>query len=166
MYIRNLKVRKRNHQGLTLVELVLFIVVLSIAVIGVLKVMTLTTARSADPIVQKQALAVAEALLEEVMLMPFTINDPDGMALTPPVIVLETPGPEPAYAAQTQAETRGSNVAPFDNVNDYDNLTIAGGGVGLGNGAGVAVPLGYSANVVVTSENGFGPAGAQVDAAQ
>lgn len=62
----------RRQQGLTLVELVIAIVVIGIAVTGVLAVYTTMVARSADPMIQEQAVAVAEAYLEEILLHPFT----------------------------------------------------------------------------------------------
>jgi MSHA pilin protein MshD len=51
----------RRQSGLTLVELVIFIVIVSIAVVGVLQVISLTTRHSVDPQTRKQALAIAEA---------------------------------------------------------------------------------------------------------
>ena len=73
--------RKINFQsGLTLIELVIFIVVVSVGVVGILAVMNVTTRHSADPMVRKQAIAIAESLLEEILVKDFT--DPDGVAAT------------------------------------------------------------------------------------
>jgi len=69
--------RRRKSRGLSLVELVVFIVIVSTAVAGVLGVMDVTTRSSVDPMIHKQALAIAEAVLEEVQLQPFTYCDPD-----------------------------------------------------------------------------------------
>jgi len=63
----------------------------------VLTVMDRTTRSSADPMIQYQAIAIAEAYLEEALLKDF--NDPDGLG----------------------GETR----ATFDDVNDY-NFTDVG----------------------------------------
>jgi MSHA pilin protein MshD len=68
-------------------------------------------------------------------------------------------GPELTYANQAADETRGSAVAPFDNVNDYHNLTLTGGDHDLGNAGNVVVPAGYTASVAVTTEAAFGPSG-------
>jgi MSHA pilin protein MshD len=65
----------RRNSGVTIVELVIFIVVVSAAVAGVLSVMNVTTSHSADPQIRKQALSIAEALMEEVSLAPFTYCD-------------------------------------------------------------------------------------------
>ena len=71
--------RREAHRprGATLIELIMFIVVVGAAVTGVLGAISYATRASVDPMVQKQALAIAEAVLEEVQLMPFTYCDPD-----------------------------------------------------------------------------------------
>jgi len=89
----------KNNRGFTLVELVVSIVVVSIALGGVLMVMTYTMRRSADPMLQHQAVAIAESYLEEVLLHAY--SDPDGVS--------------------------GEAVRSlFDDVGDYDGLTDIG----------------------------------------
>lgn len=103
--------------GISLLELILFIIIVGVGVAGLLLVFNTTLAKSTDPMIQKQMLAIAEALLEEVESKPFTYcetNDANattaasaaGCATTP-----EAMGPE-------GAESR-SGATPFDNVNDY-----------------------------------------------
>jgi MSHA pilin protein MshD len=168
MSINNSANPRGNEGGLTLIELVLFIVIISIAVVGVLQVMSYTTRYSADPQMRKQALALAEALLEEVQLMPFTNCDPEAFdAATGNCTRLEASGPEAGNAAagQSQGEARGSLVAPYDNVNDYDGFTLLAGGTDIS--GIVAAPPGYTATVTVVPEAaGLGPAGAQPAAAE
>lgn len=120
----------RNQRGLTLIELIVFIVIVSVALAGVLTVLNHTTRYSADPMVRKQALAIAEALLEEVMLQPFTWCDPDDANAPTATGYAGCTVAENTLAAEA-GEARGS-ATPFDNVNDYNGLTtttnIAGGG--------------------------------------
>ncbi|MBI5658359.1 MAG: type II secretion system protein [Nitrosomonadales bacterium] len=106
----------------------MFIVIISIAVTGVLLVMNTTTAHSADPLIRKQALAIAESLLEEVELMPFTFCDPNdanaASAVSPASCTAGLSqdvitGPTPA------TETRYSATDPFDNVADFSNFNMA-----------------------------------------
>ena len=120
-----------RQRGLTLIELIVFIVIVGVALAGVLTVFNVTGKSSADPLIRKQALAIAEAVLEEVLLQPFTWCDPDD-ALAETVM---------AYAGCTFAEnnlaaeggeSRGGGAPHLDNVNDYNGLSvttnIAGGG--------------------------------------
>ncbi len=62
---------KCRQKGFTLIELIIFIVVVGIGVTGVLSVFSTNIRSSADPLVRKQALAIAESLLEEILLKEF-----------------------------------------------------------------------------------------------
>lgn len=107
----------RDARGLTLVELVVAIAVVAIGVTGVLLAYVMSVRGSSDSLAQKQALAIAEAVLEEIQLMPYTYCDPDD-AVAETATAPEgcnTPqgiGPQPG-------ETRTGTVTPFDNVGDY-----------------------------------------------
>lgn len=146
----NRHLRRRRDQGVTLVELVMFIVIISIALAGVLQVMRLTTANSADPLRRKQALMIAEAMLEEVQLAKFTYCDPtssnaDSAVNSAACAVPERFGPD-------AGETR-----PYDNVNDYvsqantpTNAFNSGTGVLTdANGNPISVQ-GYAVSLVIT----------------
>jgi MSHA pilin protein MshD len=159
----------RHESGVTLIELVMFIVVVGVAAAGIVGVIGYATRASVDPMTQKQALTLAEAVLEEVQLMPFTYCDPDdpqaGTAQS------GTVGPTGCSAGGVEVigaeagapfgpETRTGVATPFDNVNDYDNFTMAGGIVDI---AGNAVPLpelaAYTASVTVSNQGLVGIAG-------
>jgi MSHA pilin protein MshD len=72
-----LNLERRKSRGLSLIELIMFIVIVGAAVAGIIGMISLTTQSSADPMVRKQALSIAEAMLEEVRLQPFTLCDAD-----------------------------------------------------------------------------------------
>jgi MSHA pilin protein MshD len=86
-----------RRRGFTLVELVVLIVVIGIAAAGVLLVFQNTVRGSADPQIRKQALAIAEAMLDEILLNAF-VHD----ATAPP-------------------------RANFNDVDDYDGFSTATG---------------------------------------
>lgn len=141
-----------RQRGMTLIELIVFVVIVSVALAGVLTVLNVTAKSSADPMIRKQMLAIAEALLEEVQSQPFTWCDPDdpqaatatsnvvGAAGCTSAASVEAVGRE-TYGGGT--DTRGSNSFPLDNVSDYNGLAISTGITGT------AMPSGYSASVVV-----------------
>jgi MSHA pilin protein MshD len=152
----------RRSRGMTLIELIMFIVVIGVAAVGVVGVIGYATRASTDPMIHKQALAIGEALLEEVQLMPFTYCDPDdpqaGTAQTATVGAsgcsaggVEAPGAE--GAAPYGPETRVSATTPFDNVNDYNGFTMAGGIVDIaGNPVPIAELAAYTASVSVAGQ--------------
>lgn len=117
---------RSTHVGTTLIELVVFIMIVSVAIAGVLIVIDRTARYSTDPLITKQALAIAESLLEEVQLMPFTYCDPDDANISTAISSLacatttEALGPEVA-----QGETRYNAAFPFDNVNDYQGFAMS-----------------------------------------
>lgn len=100
----------RLQRGMTLVEMLLAIVILSVGLVGVLAGYSVVVKDSADPLVRKQMLAIAEEMMEEISLKPF---DPTGTA---PVNGLK--------------DCRsGLDVAPrtgFNDVADYNNYSTTG----------------------------------------
>lgn len=125
----------RREGGFSLVEQIVFIVVVGVAVAGVLLALNVVTRGSVDPMIQKQALAVAEAVLEEVQLQSFTYCDPDdpqaATALSASVGATGcSAGGVEAIGAEAAApygpETRLGGTTPFDNVNDYNTFSMTG----------------------------------------
>jgi len=135
-----------DQRGLSLIELLVFIVVVGIAVGGVLSVYSLNVRSSADPMLRKQALAIAESLLEEVLSKPYTYCDPDDANADTALNAAGCATPE--GIGTEGVEDRYSNVTPFDNVNDYDGFSMMAGIVDL-SGTAVAGLGGYTAAVKV-----------------
>ena len=141
---------RRAQSGVSLIELVMFIVIVGIAVVGVLQIFDIGARNSPDPMRRKQALAIAESMMEEVRLAHFTFcdgNDP----------LAEDPATQ-SIAQCTIPEVMGpelNNSRPFDNVNDY-------GGSYTTDAAGNSFPACYTANVAVVADATLGPAGGQI----
>lgn len=123
------------QRGLTLVELIVSMVIISIALGGVLMVMNFTTSHSADPMIQHQAVAIAEAYMEEIVLQPY--NNPTG-----------------GYSGTTRSL--------FDDIGDYDGLNDVG--ATNQNGDAIAGLENYTVSVVVAAPASFGPAANVVQA--
>lgn len=130
----------RKCAGISLVELLVFIIVVGVAVAGVLAVMNITTQKSADPMIRKQALAIAEGMLDEILLKDFS-NPPGGFT-----------------GAATPA-----NRQYFDDIGDYNGYASTG----AYDLTGTALPAlaGYNISVAVV-DAALGPAAAQVPAGQ
>ena len=136
----------RRLRGLSLIELVIFIAVVSAALAAVLSVFIQTTGTSADPMLRRQSLAIAESVLEEVSLMPFTFCDGDDTNVT---TATSTAGcVSGADAIGPDSENRFA-TPQFDNVNDYHGYSMSGI-VDITNTA-VTGLSGYSASVAVTA---------------
>jgi len=137
----------RRAQGLTLIELLMFIVVVGIALAAMLRIFITATTASADPMIRRQQLAIAESLLREVQLMPFTWCDPTSDANVATANstadcagLLEGMGPEPG-------QTRYGPTNYFDNVNDYAGFSMSG--IRDLSNTAVAGLSGYTASVAV-----------------
>lgn len=142
-------IRQSRQSGVTLIEQIVFIIIMSVGVIGLVSVMGQMIQRSADPMRTKQLAAIAESLLSEVLHQPFTWCDPEdanasvalsyaGCATYPQNTVTTVPvGVESRYGT-------GPGTA-FDNVADY-------GGWGMNNindASGANAMLGYRADVAI-----------------
>jgi len=64
-----------TERGFTLIELIVFIVVVSAGLAGILSVMNTTVQFSAEPMARKQAMVLAESILEEVVQKDYADKD-------------------------------------------------------------------------------------------
>lgn len=114
---------KRSRQrGLTIIELIMFMVIVGVAAAGIMQVLNMANRNSADPIRRKQAMLIAEAYMEEVQLASFTACDPADANATTATIAEFAPGDTSRCADATTVEQWGpetGNQRPFDNINDY-----------------------------------------------
>ena len=162
---------QKSHRGFSLVEMVVFIVIVTTAIAGVIGALAFMSGHSADPLARKQAIAIAESLMQEIQQMPFTFCDPDDPNASTANSAADCSansqanlnGPSPA------TESRYSAVNPFDNVADYGGFTMPGGGCAgicrIGNNTAIDGLNAYSASVAITQAGGAGAfAGLPADA--
>jgi MSHA pilin protein MshD len=78
-----LQINKVSHQynlqsGVSLVEMVVFIVVVSIALLALVGVFRQATIGNVDPLIRVQALEAAQSKLDEILLLKYDENTPTG----------------------------------------------------------------------------------------
>ncbi|MGB5452087.1 MAG: prepilin-type N-terminal cleavage/methylation domain-containing protein [Sedimenticolaceae bacterium] len=117
----------RNQGGASLIEMVVSVVIISITVTSVMMVIFQTTANSANPMIRTQAIAIAEAYMEEIMAQP--LLDPSG--------------------ADTGSTEAGEARASYDDVTDYHGLSNNAGAVDQA-GNGIIGLEGYNVAIEVT----------------
>lgn len=111
--------RFMRQRGVTLIEMIFFIVIVSVALAGLMQVFNLTTRDSADPMRRKQALMLAEAMMAEVQQAGFTYCDPtDANAGT----AVDSAGCDDIPEEFGQVGKEPAGPRPYDNVNDYVSL--------------------------------------------
>lgn len=148
-----------RQTGLSLIELVMFIAIVGISLAGVLVVYNNAIKGSADPMVRKQAVAVAESLLHEVLMQPFSWCDPQDAANDadpPPASGADCTGGSAgsqdaggaALSRQPASESRGSATDPLDNVADYHGQSM-GPGITAIDGTPIAALGDFAASVSV-----------------
>lgn len=84
----------KRLRGFTLVEMIIAMVIVGVALAGVIGVLSRTAVASADPMVVKQMTAIAEGMMDEIQLKPFS-----------------APGAPPSGTCDRTA---------FDEIGDYD----------------------------------------------
>jgi len=121
----------RSQRGVTLIELVIAITVIAIGVTSILGALSAASSRSADAMVQQQAVSVAQAYLDEILQR--WVVDPYG-----------TPG--------------AGGRANWDTVDAYNGLSDTGAHDQFGNA--IAALSGYNVAVSVVSSTGLAGIGA------
>lgn len=97
------------QRGATLVELVMTIVIISIAIAGVVGAFSLIAGRSADPLNQTRAVALSQLYFDEILSRKYDHNTPDG----------GVPRQEGCSIGREGGE---SDRRDFNDLDDYDGL--------------------------------------------
>jgi MSHA pilin protein MshD len=142
----------RSQRGLTFIELLASIVIISVATIGLMAAVSSAVGRSADPLIQIQATAIAAAYMEEVALAPLCDPSygPDGNSSTTCRNECTTsPCSGGCGGAIFGAETGRSS---FDDVCDYNSLRDSG--ARDRQGAALSGLSGYTVDVSVLDGSG------------
>lgn len=115
--LRHFRDRRLRAQGFTLVEVLFASAVLAFVVAGLTQTIVSGQAHTYNALHEERALSLAEALMEEVLALPYTDRGGD-----------TTPGPDGGEPTRDR----------FDGIDDFDGYTEAAGS--LADPAGVLYP--------------------------
>jgi len=101
------------QRGVTLIELVISIVILSLALVAVLNGFSRSIEHSADPLWRNKTLKLAQLYLDEILSKNYDHNTPVGG-----VPVVSSPG------CSTMGPEAGETRATFNDVDDYHNYGL------------------------------------------
>ncbi|MYN30032.1 type II secretion system protein [Duganella sp. CY42W] len=100
---------------MTIIELVIFIVIIGIAAAALLQVLNLASRNSVDPLRRKQATLIAEAFMEEVQQAQFTVCDPGAANAA----TANVPGDCGGTVNVKGFGPLGTGPRPYYNITDY-----------------------------------------------
>ena len=143
--------------GISLVELIISMVIISVGVIAVLSTFGVSLRGSVDPMQRKQMVAIAESLLSEIEHQPFTYCDPDdanASIATSAAGCFSAANSQDVLGPVPASETRYGNGAnaQYDNVGDYAGASSANGRLHnpIDDVLGNAMAAGYTAAVAIS----------------
>ncbi len=99
-----------TSRGVTLVEMVMTIVILSIALVATIMVISSSVNRSANPLIQHKSVLLAQAYFDEILTKRFAEQTPVGGV------------PAATTGVCTTGVDPGESRDLFDDVDDYDLL--------------------------------------------
>lgn len=129
----------RRGKGITLIELVVTIVILSIALVGIAITVNLGLNQSSDTLFELRATALAQAYLDEILSKKY--DERSRNSGIPPCVATGLPGRN----CSATLGTNGSESArtSFDDVDDYDGLDEGLNGTDILRDAQGAARTGY-----------------------
>lgn len=128
MLIKLNHAKRARVKGVSLIEMIVFIVVISIALVALVNVYRQAMVRNADPLIRVRAIEAAQSKLDEILSLQYDENTPVG-------------GVPPCGSTYTGAIA--CNNTPDANLNDVDDY----------NGRTDTPYPGYNRNVTVVANN-------------
>ncbi len=102
-----------SAKGFSLIEIIVFIVVFTVGVIGIMTIFYNTMGKTSDPTIRLKGIQVAQAVLDEIMARKWDELTPNG-------------GGQISYLNSTIGSD-GESFDDFDDVDDYNNLNCQSG---------------------------------------
>ena len=153
----------RRQCGVTLIELIAFIVIIGVALAGVLLAVRAAVGSSADPLIEKQMIAIAESLLEEIESKAFTYCDPSDPNAATAASAADCSSGLAVGLGPLPGQNRYSATTPYNNVGNYAGFAMNAGILNPADGTPLAGLSAYRASVaMVQTGASFGLGAAEV----
>ena len=120
-----------QHKGFSLIEVIIFILVLGIALSSIISVYIFTTRHSADSMLSLKTIALSQGLMDEILSKAYDENTPpgggcvDGYAST----LCTSATTAQALVSGNFGTNAGESRTSFDDIDDYHDLAYCGAGV-------------------------------------
>jgi MSHA pilin protein MshD len=125
-----MSIRNSPAAGFTLFEIIAFIVIIAVAFTGIATLYVNAVRGSSNPLAQKQVIAIAESMMDEILLLPFS-NPPTGVN---------------CGGAPNQDRTQCDDVSDYDG---YNTALQTPTGIKTVEGTAIAALSGYNVQVTV-----------------
>ena len=96
----------KNKNGFTLIEIILFIVIFTLGVVGLLTLFYNTLGKTSDPVIRDRGIQVAQAVMEEIFSKKWDNNTPNG-------------GGEINFNSSSIGNDGESSIDNYDDIDDY-----------------------------------------------
>jgi len=126
-----MRIFAKSHSGLSLIEVIIFILILSIALGAIISVYIYTTRHSANTLLTLKTVELSQALMDEILSKAYDENTPvgggcvDGYASTS----CTSGTAAQALLVSNFGVNAGETRSRFDDIDDYHDLAYCGDGV-------------------------------------
>ena len=161
-----------NQSGISLIELIIFIVIISISFTAISLVYVSTTRSGSDPLIRIKSVELAQIMMNEILLKKYDEVSPAGGGCVDTSAVAGSTRCPSGPTAEPFLDDAETNRTSFDDVDDYHNQLYCGDNVLAENtacpaltcqdlvdesGADItALYAGFSVCTIVTSTGGVG----------
>jgi len=126
-----MRIFSKSHSGLSLIEVIIFILILSIALGAIISVYIYTTRHSANTLLTLKTVELSQALMDEILSKAYDENTPVGGGCVDGYASTSCTSGQTAQALLTSdfGINGGESRSRFDDIDDYHDLAYCGDGV-------------------------------------
>ena len=138
----------RNKKGFSLIEMILFIVVFTLGVMGIMILYYNTLGRTSDPLVRERGIQVAQAVMDEILSKKWDENTPNGGCKDNDYSTLCSPN-----NSSIGPDNDENNIRDYDDVDDYVDTGTNYKKTKTWNSSDFGLTPGYTVKITVSYAN-------------